>query len=78
MTIQEGTKSGAEILGRMAQFIDRKIAYEGMDGEVLQLIGDIPGIPGDAYTDGQCLWLIDSVISHWSKLTYGPEEEDEE
>ena len=76
MTIEGGTKSTEEVTGRILEFLARELSYNGMDGEVVDLIGDIPGMPGEDYTDGQCLWLINSVVAHWAKLTYGLDEED--
>ena len=40
MTIEGGTKSTEEVTGRILEFLARELSYNGMDGEVVDLIGD--------------------------------------
>ena len=39
-----------------------------LHGVVLDLVQQIHDLPGEDYTDQECLWIIHKLINDWSKL----------
>jgi len=64
----EGTVTLEDIRERTQKLAETHISYDGMDGEVLELISRISGLPGDDFTDNQCLWMIHKIVNDWSAL----------
>ena len=64
----EGTVKLEDIQELTQKLADAHIPYDGMDGEVLDLIARISGLPGDNFTDSQCLWMIHKIVNEWSVL----------
>jgi hypothetical protein len=49
--------------------IEKGVFEEGaLHGVVLSLVNDIFNLPGEDYTDQECLWIIHKLINDWSKL----------
>jgi len=57
-----------ELEVQLDELMSRSEAYEGMDGEVLDLITRVAAIPGEIYTDNQCLWMIHQLVNKWYQL----------
>jgi len=57
-----------ELEVKLDELMSRSEAYDGMDGEVLDLVTRVAAIPGEVYTDNQCLWAIHQLVNKWSEL----------
>lgn len=57
-----------ELEVKLDELMSRSEAYDGMDGEVLDLVTQVSAIPGEVYTDNQCLWMIHQLVNKWSEL----------
>ncbi len=41
---------------------------DGYTGEVLSLVMDVARLPGETYSDYDCLGIIHRLVNHWSEV----------
>lgn len=66
--MKEGTVTYKEIEPVIEYLRHATQEWDSMDGEILDLITKIPGLPGQDYSDHDCLEIIHVVINKWSEL----------
>ena len=55
----------AEIVAELQRGID---SGEGLDGRAAELVALMLNLPGEDYTDGECLDLVGFVIDQWRAM----------
>jgi hypothetical protein len=66
--MEEGTVDVELFDDRLAGFMANTAEFDHMDGQALELISMVSGLPGDTYTDRECLWIIHKLVNKWSEL----------
>jgi len=64
----EGTISVDDLMHRIQDLTSITRDYDGFTGEVLEAITDMARLPGESYSDHDCLELIHSLVNHWSEV----------
>ena len=55
----------ADIVAELQRGID---SGEGLDGRAAELVAAMLNLPGEDYTDGECLDLVGFVIDQWRAM----------
>ena len=55
----------ADIVAELQRGID---SGEGLDGRAAELVAAMLNLPGEDYTDGECLDLVGYVIDQWRAM----------
>lgn len=65
----DGSWNAADMRTRVLEVLQRGIdSGEGLDGRALELVLVMHDLPGENFTDGECLDLIGIVIDAWRGL----------
>lgn len=65
----DGSWNTADMRARVLEVLQRGIdSGEGLDGRALELVLVMHDLPGENFTDGECLDLIGIVIDAWRGL----------
>jgi hypothetical protein len=65
----DGSWSAADMRARVLEVMQKGIDDgEGLDGRALELVMVMHDLPGENFTDGECLDLIGIVIDAWRAL----------
>ena len=55
----------ADIVAELKRGVD---SGEGLDGRAAELVAAMLNLPGEDYTDGECLDLVGFVVDQWREL----------
>jgi len=64
----EGTISVDDFMHRLQDLTSITRDYDGFTGEVLGVITDAARLPGESYSDHECLEIIHQLVNHWSEV----------
>lgn len=60
--------STAETLRWFDDMMAINVDQDGYNGQILDLVGALRDLPGEDYTDGQCLQFIHALVNRWSEV----------
>jgi hypothetical protein len=64
----EGTISADRFEHQLQDLLEERADRDGYTGEILGLIMDAAKLPGELYSDHDCLQLIHRIVNHWSEV----------
>jgi hypothetical protein len=64
----EGTISADRFEHQLQDLLEERADRDGYTGEILGLIMDAARLPGETYSDFDCLQLIHRIVNHWSEV----------
>lgn len=64
----EGTIAVDDFMHRLQDLTSITRDYDGFTGEVLSVIMDAARLPGESYSDQECLEIIHQLVNHWSEV----------
>ena len=64
----EGTITAERFEEQLSELINEERDRDGYTGEILGLIMDAARLPGELYSDHDCLQLIHRIVNHWSEV----------
>ena len=64
----EGTITVESFDEQFSELLAERVDRDGYTGEILGLIMDAAKLPGELYSDHDCLQLIHRIVNHWSEV----------